>query len=75
MVAIGGLWTSPWCLGGDFNAAHDEKDRANGTVSRKESDRFYEFLDVFALMDFDMERDVFTHKAQRELLVDSTYFW
>lgn len=65
MAAIWVLWTLPWYLGGDFNATRDRKDKANGTINRKESDIFNDFLDVFTLMDFEMERVIFTSRSMK----------
>ena len=61
--AIRGLWGDPWCLGGDFNAIRDPRERNREGSFTHSIRRFSQVTDELELKDISMQGGLFTWKG------------
>ena len=57
---IRGLWGDPWCLGGDFNAIRDPRERNIEGSFTHSMRRFFQVTDELELKDMPMQGGLFT---------------
>lgn len=50
---------------GNFNATREGKDRDSERVNRVDSRNFNDFIDIFAMLDFELYKAHFTHRSTR----------
>ena len=58
--AIRGLWTDPWCIGGDFNMIRFPNERIRGGRVSSSMRRFSEVIDELELRDLPLQGGPFT---------------
>ena len=58
--AIRGLWTRPWCIGGDFNAITSPCESNKGGMVSSIMRRFVEVIDDLGLRDLPLQGGPFT---------------
>ena len=68
-------WTSPWCVGGDFNVTQFPTERMGAAHFTPAMNDFSEFIFSLGLMDIPMEGGRFTWSNNRENAVMSCIDW
>ncbi|RVW91675.1 LINE-1 reverse transcriptase-like [Vitis vinifera] len=62
--AIRGLWTDPWCIGGDFNMIRFPNERIRGGRVSSSMRRFSEVIDELELRDLPLQGGPFTWSGE-----------
>ncbi|XP_059669248.1 uncharacterized protein LOC132314393 [Cornus florida] len=62
---VQGLWSFPWCLGGDLNSVRSSSERSTGGRSL-EMDQFSDFINEYLLVDLPIEGATYTWSNGRD---------
>ena len=63
LESVKGLWSDPWCVGGDFNLVRFPKEHSRGGGLTASMRRFSEVVEDLELRDFPLMGGLFTWRG------------